>query len=311
MGYSLAAASCDGRGAGPHPTGHTVLTYAAAIRRAEDRLRGAGVESARLDAEVLLARAAGLDRSGVFARLPDPLATTVAERFEAFVTRRCRREPVAYIVGEKEFYSLSMAVSADVLIPRPETEMLVEAALEGLPAGAAICDIGTGSGCIAVALAATRPDVRVTACDLSGPALAIAASNAARHGVASRISLVRSDLAQAFRPGSRFDVIVANPPYVADGAELEPELDFEPRAALRAGGDGLDVIRRLVPQAIARLKPRGRLIVEFGSDQEGMVRGIAEQAGFAPVEIRRDLAGHARVVVATLPGGAKADTTGD
>lgn len=287
------------------------MTYAAAIRRADDRLRGAGVESARLDAEVLLARAAGLDRSGVFARLPDPLPPPVAERFEAFVTRRCRREPVAYIVGEKEFYSLAMAVSADVLIPRPETEMLVDAALEGLPAGAAICDIGTGSGCIAVALAARRPDVRVTACDLSGPALAIAALNATRHGVAARIDLVRSDLAHAFRPGPRFDVVVANPPYVADGEALEPELDFEPRAALRAGGDGLDVIRRLVPQVVSRLKPRGRLIVEFGSEQESAVRGIAEQAGFAPVEIRRDLAGCARVLVASLPGGAKADSRSD
>jgi release factor glutamine methyltransferase len=285
-----------------------MLTYAGAIRQAADRLRGAGVESARLDAEILLASAAGLDRSGVFARLPDVVPAAVEARFAQFVARRCRREPVAYIVEEKEFYSLSLMVSAAVLVPRPETEMLVEAALEELPAGASLCDVGTGSGCIAIAVAVARPDVWVAACDLSRPALAMAARNAARHGVAGRVALVCADLARAIRPGPRFDVIVANPPYVADGEELAAELDFEPRAALRGGADGLDVICRLVPQASARLKPRGRAIVEFGAGQERAVRDFAVQAGFAPVEIRRDLAGHARVMVATLPAVSKADS---
>lgn len=284
-----------------------VHTYAALIAAAARRLRDAGIDAARLDAEVLVSAAAGLSRTGVFARLPEAVPATVESRLESLLARRCAREPLAYVTGEKEFYSLPMAVSPAVLIPRPETELAVETALRHLPPAGLAVDVGTGSGCIAVALAVERPDIRVLAIDDSPAALAVAAANIGRHGVGARVHLARGDLLAPLRTAPIFDVIVANPPYVADGAALAPELAFEPAAALRAGADGMRVIERLLPQAIQRLRCGGRLVLEFGSDQERAVRAAAAAAGFAEVDILRDLAGYPRVAV--LPTGRKADSS--
>ena len=276
------------------------MTFAEVIAAAEQRLRGAGIDTARLDAEVLLARAADLSRSGVFARMPDTVPPTVRERCDDFLARRCAREPVAYITGEKEFYSLSMRVSPAVLIPRPETELVVEAALNHAPPRARLCDVGTGSGCIAIALAVRRPDIRVVACDLSPAALAVAAQNIERHGVADRVELVHSDLLAGLRD---FDLFVSNPPYVAADERLAAELAFEPSTALRAGADGMAVIRRLLPQARERLRPGGYAIIEFGAGQAAAVRAAASQTGFAFIDVLDDLAGHPRVVVTGFAGG--------
>lgn len=275
-------------------------SVAAAIAAAATRLHGAGVDTARLDAEVLVARAAGWSRAGLFARLSENLTDAAAARLEESLARRCRREPLAYITGEKEFYSLSLAVSPAVLIPRPETEMLVDEALRRLPRGGRAVDVGTGSGCIAIAVAVHRRDVRLCACDLSAPALAVAAANAARHGVADRIDFVRGDLLTALRGGEVFDLVVANPPYVADGEVVAAELAHEPRQALRAGADGMAAIARLVSQARAVLRPAGELVFELGSGQEAAVRRVLAQAGFSTVDVARDLAGHPRVAIAAL-----------
>ncbi len=271
------------------------MTFAELIGRASGSLEAAGVESARLDAEVLLAHAAGIDRSGLFARFPDEVPQPVCERFDQLVQRRVAREPVAYIVGEKEFYSLSFRVSRDVLIPRPETELLVDTVLKQAPRGGRVLDVGTGSGCIAIAVAANRADLRLTACDISADALSIAAENASRHGVVG-IRFVESDLFDGLDADDRYDVVVSNPPYVAEGETLAPELDREPAPALSAGPEGMDVIERLLPDALTRLNPGGGTIVEFGSDQETPVRRCAEAAGYGTIEIVHDLVGHPRVL---------------
>ncbi len=261
------------------------------------QLERAGVEGARLDAEVLMARAAGLSRSGVIARLRDACPVEVAAAFAALVARRERREPVAYIVGEKEFHSLTFAVTRDVLIPRPETELLVELALGVVAPGARVCDVGTGSGCIAIAIANARPSAEVVACDRSPAALAVAAGNLERHRLSDRVTLVESDLLAAV-PG-HFDVIVSNPPYVADGAVLAPELDWEPPMALRGGSAGMDLIGRLLQQASRRLAGGGAVLIEIGADQGQVALAAAGSAGYSKAAVHRDLAGQPRVLAAS------------
>lgn len=275
-----------------------VGTFADAARRGVSALTEAGVETARLDAEVLLAHAAGLDRSGLFARLRDEVPGAALIRFDTLIARRARREPVAYIVGEKEFHSLAFRVTPDVLIPRPETELLVDEALRRAPANGRVLDVGTGSGCISVSLAVRRPDLRLTACDISAAALAVAVENAHRHAVDERIELVESDLFDGFAVDRRWEVIVSNPPYVADAEPLAPELAWEPVGALRAGLDGLSVIRLLVPEAAARLAPGGTLMFEIGSAQAQSAVSIAERAGLKQIAVQRDLSGLPRLVVA-------------
>jgi release factor glutamine methyltransferase len=238
--------------------------------------------------------------------------------FEALVARRERREPTGYIIGHREFWELDIEVDASVLVPRPETELLVEEALSRLsPAdgrgpdagpedrtGTArrphIADVGTGSGCIAIALARWLPAAVVTAIDASEAALAVARRNAVRHDVADRVRCLRGDLLEA--AGGPFDAVVSNPPYVPapDIPGLQPEVrDHEPHAALAGGEDGLDLIRRLVPAAAAALRPRGWLLFEFGFGQERGVREIiAAEPRLELVEIRPDLAGIPRVLVA-------------
>jgi release factor glutamine methyltransferase len=255
-------------------------------------LTAAGCDTPRLDAELLLAAAMGVGRAVVVADPDRGLEPDAARRFADFARRRRAREPVAYILGTKGFRRLELAVDPRVLIPRPETEHVVEAMLD-LPSGARVCDVGTGSGAIALALKDERPDLRVVAADVSPDALAVAAANAQRLGL--DVELVGGDLLDAV--AGPLDAVVSNPPYVEDGAELAPEIvGFEPALALRAGRDGLDLLRRLVPAIAASGAERAAL--EVGAGQAAAVGDLLREVGYGHVEARRDLAGIERVVVA-------------
>jgi len=258
-------------------------------------LRAAGVDTPRLDAEILLAAAMGVDRGVIVADPGRPVEPVAARLFMDFAARRREREPVAYILGCKGFRSIMLGVDPRVLIPRPETEHLVEAVL-GLPAGARVCDVGTGSGAIALALKTERPDLSLVATDASADALEAARENAVRLGL--EVELRAGDLLADV--GGELDAVVSNPPYVEDGAELAPEIArFEPALALRAGPDGLDVIRRLLPAAGAT---GARLVaLEIGSTQAEAVTALTRQAGFPDVRVEQDLAGLDRVVVGRRP----------
>ncbi|HBO42495.1 MAG TPA: peptide chain release factor N(5)-glutamine methyltransferase [Planctomycetaceae bacterium] len=269
-----------------------------------------GADSPRLDAEILLAEALGCRRIDLYARFDDVPDDTRRARFREMVCRRAEHAPVAYLVGHREFYSLSFRVTPDVLIPRPETELLVVAALDRLKARgngeepASVCDVGTGSGAIAVTLAKHLPSARLTAVDLSAAALAVARENARSHGVADRIEFVESDLFAALPPEARFDLIVSNPPYVSESewADLSPEVrDHEPRIALVAGPRGTEIIERLLAEAAARLKPGGYLIVEISPMIHEAVCSLVESSGtFASPETIKDLARLPRIVCARL-----------
>lgn len=243
-----------------------------------------GAESARLDAEVLLAESLGCERIGLYTAYHEVPDEEARAAFREFVGRRAEGAPVAYLVRRREFYSLSFRVTPDVLIPRPETEFLVVALLDlakGRPAGREItvCDVGTGSGIIAVCAAKHLPDCRVTALDVSAAALEVARENVAAHGLASQVELIESDLFAAVESGQRFDFVVSNPPYVsrAEMETLAPDVkQFEPRVALLAGETGTEVIRSLLPQAAGRLNPGGHLLLEISpmlhDDVRAMIR---------------------------------------
>jgi len=257
------------------------------------------------DAALLLRHALGISHA---AQLADPeRALTPAQQaaFDALVQRRLANEPIQYITGEQEFYGLALGVTPAVLIPRPETEQLVEAVLAELDPTQPlrILDVGTGSGAIAIALAHHLPRAHVTAVDLSAAALEVAASNAARHRLADRIRFVASDLLDALPPGELpFDVIVSNPPYVptADRGSLHPQVrDHEPAAALFAGTDGLDVYRRLIPQARAALRPNGILALEIGQGQREAVAALL--ADWNELRFLDDLQQIPRIVLARRP----------
>jgi release factor glutamine methyltransferase len=254
--------------------------------------------TARRDAELLLMRVVGRDRAWMMTHADAELTTEQISRFEKWVARRARQEPVQYIVGETEFYGLTLRVTSAVLIPRPETEHLVEAVLArvGRDAAVRICDVGTGSGAIAVALAHALPLARVMAVDLSAAALDVARENAERHGVAERVRLVESDLLHAVR-GERFDVVVSNPPYVAEGEVLEAQVrEYEPREALFAGPTGMEIYPRLIPEAWEVLAPGGWLLMEIGHGQR---EALAELLmGWDGVEFVADLQGIPRVAIA-------------
>jgi release factor glutamine methyltransferase len=255
-------------------------------------LTAAGVETPRLDAEVLLAHALGIERLVMLVDGEAPVQGPAVRTFQDAVRRRSvGREPVAYITGIKGFRHLDLHVDPRVLIPRPETETLVEAALD-LPSQARVVDVGTGSGAVALALKDERPDLAVTATDLSEDALDVARANAARLGL--DVAFVRADLLDGV---GEIDAVVSNPPYVEDGAPLAPEIvRHEPAAALYAGLDGLAVVRRLVAQAGEH--GADFLALEVGAGQAIAVEELARAAGFARTERRADLAGIDRVVVA-------------
>jgi release factor glutamine methyltransferase len=274
-----------------------------ALLRAGVRLLEGASASPRLDAEVLLAHALGWTRAALFARRDEPLAPADAQRCLDLLAARRAGRPVAQVTGRREFWSLVLEVTPDVLTPRPDTETLVERALARLPEGAParVLDLGTGSGAVALAIAQERPAAAVTATDASAAALAVAARNAQGLGL-GRVALAAGDWLAAV-PGARFDVIVSNPPYLADAdwAGADPELAFEPRAALAAGVDGLDALRRIVAGAPAHLVPGGWLLLEHGAGQGPAVRALLAAAGFDGVLTSTDLGGNPRVTEGRWP----------
>ncbi len=288
------------------------------LETAAGYLKEKGSSSPRLDAELLLAETLGLERIDLYTQYERPLTPEEVASYRAFIARRAAREPVAYILGRSHFRHLRLEVGPAVLIPRPETEELVDLALEtlrrrpawrGLPGrpapaeGPVIADVGTGSGAIALSLA-QEAGVQVLAIDASEQALRVARANAVSAGLSDRVAFRRADLLEGVADEA-LDLVVSNPPYVRslDIPTLEPDVaDFEPRAALDGGPDGLDVYRRLVPEAARVLRPGGTLLLEVGEDQAEAVSRLTEQAGFALVSVRRDLSRKDRMVEATLPG---------
>ena len=273
-----------------------VLTWAV------DDLKKRSSTSPRLDAELLLARVLGTDRIGLVVDAERPLRKEELTRYRELHQRRRAGEPVAYLLGFREFYGRPFRVDRRVLIPRPDTEILVEVALartRHLYLSARMLDLCTGSGCVALSLARERPTSHVIAADLSPDAIAVAAENAFRLG-AYNVGFVVSDAFAALRPGrDRFDVITANPPYIAEGEIPTLTVDirgYEPALALDGGSDGLAVVRRIVAEAPAFLDAGGVLAVEIGSDQGPAVRELFATAGFSDIEVRRDYGGLDRVV---------------
>jgi release factor glutamine methyltransferase len=261
------------------------------------RALGAHSPTARLDAEVLLAFCADLPRSTLLAFPERAVTRTATASFLAAVERRARGEPIAYIRGEKEFYSLPLRVTPSVLIPRADTELLVDTALQCLDVGAhrSVLDVGTGSGAIALAIKRERPRVTVTALDCDGAALAVARDNAVRLGL--DIRYVQSNWLDAL-PGERFDLVVSNPPYVTStNPELDGPLRFEPRVALDGGNDGLAAYRVLMRTVPAHLTASGLLVLEHGHDQRDAVLALAAAYGLVRKAVHDDLAGLPRVAV--------------
>jgi release factor glutamine methyltransferase len=266
-----------------------------ALDSAVTALGAAGCETPRLDAEVLLAAAMGVSRAAIVANPSAELEPDQAWQFADWARRRRGREPVAYILGVKGFRRIDLRVDPRVLIPRPETEHLVEAALD-LPHGARVVDVGTGSGAVALALKDERPDLEVIATDVSSDALDVARANARRLGL--DVSLLEGDLLSSVT--GKVDAVISNPPYVAEHerASLPPDVArHEPHGALFAGADGLDLIRRLIPEALAR--EAGLIALEVGATQAAGVRDLLSSAGYGRTEVIADLAGIERVVVAS------------
>lgn len=259
-----------------------------------------GVDAPRLTAELLLAHALGCDRVRLYLDFDKPLGAPELARFRELVRRRADGEPTAYLTGAREFYGRRFEVDARVLVPRPETEQLAEAALAALPEGGAALDLGTGSGALAVTLALGRPGARVTAVDLSSEALEVARANAAALGAA--VEFLEGDLFAPLPAGAAFDVVASNPPYVPTGelAGLQREVRREPRLALDGGPDGLVVLRRIVEAAPGRLRPGGVLLLEMHETHLEALPALCRAAGFAAVEARRDLAGLPRLTVARM-----------
>jgi release factor glutamine methyltransferase len=277
-----------------------VTTIARALCAATRRLRSAGIEAARAEARLLLRHVTGLPAEVLVADRDRALEGEALARFEVLVARRAAREPMAYVLGEREFWSLPLSVGPGVLVPRPETETLVEAALEAFPDRTAplrILDLGTGSGCLLLALLREYPNAVGVGVDRSAEALAHAARNARRHGLDGRALLVGGDWGRAL--AGPFALIVANPPYVASGelTELAPEVALhEPRAALDGGADGLDAYRAILPDLPRLLAPAGVACLEIGAGQATALAALAEVGGFR-VAVRPDLAGIPRCLV--------------
>ena len=267
-----------------------------------------GLDSPRLAAELLLSHVVGLKRIELYTQFDKPIAKQQLDQLHKLVKRAGQSEPIEYLTGKTEFYSLQFGVTSDCMIPRPETELLAERAIKFLqsrPGSQLVCDIGTGTGCIAIAIARNCPDVRIIATDICDAALAVAAENVEKHQLQDRIELLCGDL---FEPiarrlgGDKFDLIVCNPPYVstAEYEGLEKNVkDYEPKLALLAGRDGLDVHRRIIEEVDAFLKTDATLMLEIGYNQGQAVRKLLEESGwFAEIQIEKDFNNNDRIAIA-------------
>jgi release factor glutamine methyltransferase len=278
-------------------------TIAEALLQAAQVLRKAGVVEARREAGSLLSFVIERDRTALISHAEDLLVSDQLIHFTKLVDRRALGEPLQYITGKQDFYGREFSVTPAVLIPRPETEILVEVALEKLKDFSApkICDVGTGSGCIAVSLLCERHDAYVTALDISSAALDVARMNASDHGVLDRVVFRNSDLFKSLdSENDSFDLVVSNPPYIADGVipTLQREVrEHEPLMALASGTDGLDHIRRLLLESPQFLKPQGHLIIEIGFDQSELLKSTIDNVVWQLLEIRPDLQGIPRIAV--------------
>ncbi len=285
------------------PEGETATIWQA-LRSAAKELAGAGVDAPPLTAELLMAHTLGWTRTRVLSHIQDRLSLTAAEQFRILVRRRASGEPLQYLTGAREFYGLSFRVSPSVLIPRPETEILVEKALalaRSCQAPVRFVDVGTGSGCIAISVAHELMGATGWATDLSPAALEVARENATRIGVAGRVGFVCGDFLECFPTRPVFDLVLSNPPYIPEsetGDLPRTVRDFEPRLALCGGESGVAAYRRLIPQAAQRLASRGYLVMEVGAGQSGEVARMAAREGLAVVEIIEDLQKIPRCVVA-------------
>jgi release factor glutamine methyltransferase len=279
-----------------------MLTVLEIIKRTTEFLDKKGVESARLNAELLIGHALGLKRMQLYLQFERPLAESELEKIRPLVKRRGNREPLQYILGETEFAGVKLKVDRRALIPRPETERLIElieANVAGAPA--TILDLGTGTGAIALALGVKYPASQVTGVDQSDEALALAAENRAALGLAERVELLASDWFSAVPAGAKFHLIVANPPYLSEAevAEAQPEVkDHEPRAALTPGGDGSESLRRILAEAPRYLAPGGLLACETGIAQHQQLLELAAAAGYATTRSLPDLTGRERYLLA-------------
>ena len=269
-----------------------------------EHFRSRGLESPRLCAELLLAHCLGCERIELYTRYDAVPTDAQRASFRELVRRAAAGEPIAYLIGQREFFGLSFRVTPDVLIPRPETEVLVERTIELVrKSGGRLrtsLDLGTGSGCIAISLARHLPDVRIAASDISEAALAVARENAERLGVAERIDLRAGDLFEPWADRVPFDVIVTNPPYIAgpELSQLPPSVrDYEPRVALVAGEDGLAMLRRIVERLPTALRPGGHILTELAWNQSAAARALFESSGqFAELHTYRDALNHERVL---------------
>lgn len=278
-------------------------TVGAAWRAVRDRLRASGNDNAALDARLLAAEAFGLDSAGLIAREFEIATDTAVDRLNALARRRSGGEPIARILGRQEFHGLQFAIDRATLVPRPETELLVDLAVEALSARdePRILDLGTGSGCIAISILFQIRNATAVGVDIARDALSVARSNAARHGVADRLDLRAGNWFEAVGPDEFFDLIVSNPPYIESSEipRLEPEVrEHDPLAALDGGADGLDAYRIIVGRAASHLRPDGVLLLEVGASQAEAVAGLAKSAGHDNVGVHKDIAGHDRAISA-------------
>lgn len=286
----------------------TAPTLLEILRKTTEFLKSKNCDSPRLEAELLLAKGLGIRRLDLYLQFDRPMLEDDLVKCRELVRRRGAREPIAYILGEREFRSLPFEVNPDVFIPRPDTETVVEEAVKFLKTAADrencnIADIGTGSGCLAVSIAKEVPGARVTATDVSSRAIVVAARNAARSGVDDRVKFVETPWLDRVDAEMRFRLIVSNPPYVlsTELAGLQPELKFEPRLALSPPGDAIgDVFDNLTKTGAARLASGGALMVEIGEGQAGALSAAFQAAGFVKIRVARDLGGIDRVVIGEI-----------
>lgn len=281
------------------------MTVLEAIQKSTEFLAKKGVESPRLQTELLLAHLLKLPRMKLYLNFERALTPMETGALREFIQRRGRREPLQHIIGSTSFCGLEIAVNRHALIPRPETELLAEegwsflSTLNSRPSTA--LDLGTGTGCIAIALAAKCPEAKITATDISADTLVLAGENAARNGVAERIEFRKGDGFAALPVDARFDLMISNPPYIpsAEIATLQPEVrDFDPPAALDGGVDGLDFYRRFSAQAGPFLKPDGKMMLEFGDGQAGAIREIFENEKWIVEALKEDYSHRARILIA-------------